>query len=196
MLSRQFLSCADPDGRAESRVSPFELPFSSEESKAMSERCMSDPLKLQILDYLEAHNTMTLGTCSADTPWAATVFYASDDLRLYFFSAPDSRHCQNLALNPRVAATIQEDYHDWRKIKGIQLEGKVILVDSIVEKAKAMAVYARKYPAVIKLFTNPASGLFYKAFLKVKFYCVIPDKLFFIDNEKGFGKRQELAISE
>ena len=129
---------------------------------------------------------MTLGTCSGDVPWAATVFYASDDLRLYFFSVPDSRHCQNLAANPRVAVTVQEDYHDWRKIKGIQLEGTAILVDSMIEKAKAMAIYARKYPEVIKLFTNPASGLFYKAFLKVKFYCVIPEKAFFHRQRTGF----------
>jgi uncharacterized protein YhbP (UPF0306 family) len=155
---------------------------------------MSDPLKQQILDYLETHNTMTLATCSGDLPWAATVFYASNDLRLYFFSVPDSRHCQNLAANPRVAVTIQEDYRDWRKIKGIQLEGTVTAVDGLVEKAKAMAVYAGKYPEIIKLFTNPASGLFYQAFLKVKFYCIIPERLFFIDNEQGFGKRQELAI--
>ena len=155
---------------------------------------MADELKQQVLKYLETHNTMTLGTCSDDVPWAATVFYASDDFRLYFFSVPDSRHCQNLAANPRVAVTVQEDYHDWQKIKGIQLEGTAVLVDSIIEKAKAMAVYARKYPEVIKLFTNPASGVFHKAFLKVKFYCVVPEKLFFIDNEQGFGKRQELAI--
>ena len=155
---------------------------------------MADELKQQVLKYLETHNTMTLGTCSDDVPWAATVFYASDGLRLYFFSVPDSRHCQNLAANPRVAVTVQEDYHDWQKIKGIQLEGTAILVDSIIEKAKAMAVYARKYPEVIKLFTNPASGVFHQAFLKVKFYCVVPEKLFFIDNEQGFGKRQELAI--
>ena len=155
---------------------------------------MADELKQQVLNYLETHNTMTLGTCSGDAPWAATVFYASDDLHLYFFSVPDSRHCQNLAANPRVAVTVQEDYHDWRRIKGIQLEGTAILVDSMIEKAKAMAIYARKYPEVIKLFTNPASGVFYKAFLKVKFYCVIPEKVFFIDNEQGFGKRQELVI--
>jgi uncharacterized protein YhbP (UPF0306 family) len=93
-----------------------------------------------------------------------------------------------------VAVTIQEDYHDWRKIKGIQLEGSVALVDSVAAKAKAMAIYAGKYPDIIRLFTNPASGLFYKAFFKVKFYCVAPQKLFFIDNEQGFGKRQELAI--
>ena len=157
---------------------------------------MPEDLKQQILDYMEAHNTMTLATCSADVPWAATVFYASDELRLYFFSAPDSRHCQNLAGNARVAVTIQDDYHDWRQIKGIQLEGAVTLVDGVLEKAKAMAVYARKYPQVIKLFLDPGSGVFYKAFLKVKFYCVIPQKVFFIDNEQGLGKRQELTVSE
>ena len=155
---------------------------------------MSEQLKQQILDYMEAHNTMTLATSSGDVPWAATVFYANDDLHLYFFSAPDSRHCQNLAVNARVAVTIQEDYRDWREIKGIQLEGMVALVDGFLEKAKAMAVYARKYPQVIKLFTDPGSGVFYKAFLKVKFYCVTPQRVYFIDNEQGFGKRQELTV--
>ena len=98
---------------------------------------------------------MTLATCAGDAPWAATVFFASDDLRLYFFSAPESRHCQNLVANSRVAVTIQEDYKDWRKIKGVQLEGRVELVDGVVAKAKAMTVYALKFPEVIKLFTDP-----------------------------------------
>lgn len=157
---------------------------------------MAENLKRQILDYMESHNTMTLATAQGDSPWAATVFYASDDLKLYFFSAPDSRHCQNLAVNARVAVTIQEDYHDWRRIKGIQLEGRVAAVDSIIEKGKAMTAYARKYPDVIKIFADPQSGALYKAFLKVKFYQVVPERLYFIDNEQGFGKRQELAAEE
>ena len=158
---------------------------------------MPDELRQQILAYIESHNTMTLGTCGDNIPWAATVFYASDDLRLYFFSAPEARHSQNLAANSRVAVTIQEDYRDWRKIKGIQLEGKATLVDSVLAKAKAMTAYARKYPEVMKVFANPAGGAFYQTFLKVKFYCVVPEKLFYIDNEKfGLGKRQELNLAE
>ncbi len=157
---------------------------------------MSEALKRQILDYLACHNTMTLATCDAEAPWAATVFYANEDLSLYFFSSPESRHCQNLARNPRVAVTIQEDYKDWRVIKGVQLEGGVSVIDSLLEKAKVMAIYARKYPAVIKLFTDPASGIYHKAFLKVKFYRVAPERLFFVDNEQGFGKRQELPIEK
>lgn len=157
---------------------------------------MTDPLKQQILDYLKFHNTMTLATSVGDVPWAATVFYASDELELYFFSSPDSRHGQNLSVNSRVAVTIQEDYKDWRAIKGIQLEGRAVLVDGVIEKAKAMAIYARKYADVIKLFTDPASGVFYKAFLKVKFYRVEPEKVFFIDNQQGFGKRQEFTLEK
>jgi len=157
---------------------------------------MAENLKRQILAYVESHNTMTLATSQGDSPWAATVFYASDGLRLYFFSAPDSRHCQNLAVNPRVAVTIQEDYHDWRRIKGIQLDGRVVTVDSVIEKGKAMTVYARKYPDVVKIFSDPESGALYKAFLKVKFYRVVAERVYYIDNEQGFGKRQELAAEE
>ena len=157
---------------------------------------MSDDLKQQVLDYLHTHNTMTLATCAGGVPWAATVFYASEQWKLYFFSVPQSRHCQNLAANSRVAATIQEDYKDWRGIKGIQLEGEGLLLDSVLDKTKAMAIYARKYPEVIKLFTTPGSGVFYQAFLKVKFYCVVPERIFYIDNEQGFGKRQELDLTE
>ena len=157
---------------------------------------MPDDLKQQVIQYLRAHNTMTLATCAHEVPWAATVFYASEEWKLYFFSVPQSRHGQNLAANARVAVTIQEDYKDWRRIKGIQLEGKGLLLDSTLEKTKAMAVYARKYPEVIKLFTTPGSGVFYQAFLKVKFYCIVPDKMHFIDNEQGFGKRHELELTE
>jgi uncharacterized protein YhbP (UPF0306 family) len=155
---------------------------------------MAEELKRQILEYLQSHNTMTLATCMDSVPWAATVFYANDGLSLYFFSVPESRHCQNLAANARVAVTVQEDYKDWRQIKGVQLEGKVTLVDSVIENAKALAIYGRKYPDVVKLFTDPSSGMFYKAFLKVRFYRVTPERVLFIDNAQGFGKRQELDL--
>jgi hypothetical protein len=69
-------------------------------------------------------------------------------------------------------------------------------IDSLIEKGKVMVVYARKFPEAMNVFTNPASGVFYKAFLKVKFYRVVPEKVLFIDNEQGFGQRQELEIQE
>jgi hypothetical protein len=157
---------------------------------------VSQTLCDEILTYLEAHNTMTLGTCRDGAPWAATVFYSSAGLDLYFISPPDSRHCQNLAANPRVAVTIQEDYRDWRKIKGIQLEGKVEPVEGEAARAAAIATYSRKYPEVMKLFTDPGSELFYRAFQKTRFYRVVAERVFYIDNERGFGRRQEWIVAD
>ena len=153
-----------------------------------------DDVRSFILAYLESHHTITLATCQENQPWAATVFYASTDLTIYFFSDPKTRHAQNIAANPRVAATIQEDYHDWRKIKGLQMEGEVLPVASVFEKARAMTAYARKYPDVIKVFTNPQSGALYKAFLKVRFYSFSPETIYYIDNERSFGKREEYRV--
>jgi uncharacterized protein YhbP (UPF0306 family) len=153
-----------------------------------------DEVRSLILAYLESHNTVTLGTCHENQPWSATVFYASNELTIYFFSDPKTRHAQNIAVNPRVAATIQEDYHDWRKIKGLQMEGEVFAINSMFEKAKAMTVYARKYPEVIKVFTSPQSGALYKAFLKVQFYSFAPETIYYIDNERSFGKREEYRV--
>ena len=157
---------------------------------------MSAELEEQVLAYLRTHNTMTLATSAGNVPWAATVFYANDRWQLYFFSSPDARHSQNLRENSRAAVTIQEDYHDWRTIQGIQLEGRVAAVEGVLEKAQAMAVYARKYADIIKLFNDPASGILHKAFLKVKFYRVTPEKIFYIDNARGFGQRQELDLRD
>ena len=62
---------------------------------------MSPPLKARVLALLGEHHVMTLASVGADGPWAAAVFYAHDDLRLYFLSAPTSRHAVNLAAEPR-----------------------------------------------------------------------------------------------
>lgn len=157
---------------------------------------MSDALKQEILDYLQSHNTVTLATCAGDVPWAATVFYASDGFCLYFLSVPESRHCGNLAANPRVAATIQEDYKDWRDIKGVQLEGTVEAVDSEAGKAAGMTIYAAKYPEVLRAFAGPDAGVLAAAFRKVKLYRLAPTRVFFIDNARGFGNRQEWVVAD
>ena len=60
-------------------------------------------------------------TRGPEGPWAAAVFYANTGFALYFLSSPTSRHGRNIGGNAKAAATIQEDYSDWREIKGIQL---------------------------------------------------------------------------
>jgi len=169
-------------------------------------------LKETVLNYLKEHYTMTIATAEGETPWAAAVFYANDGFTLYFLSDPESRHSKNIAENPVVAVTINEDYHDWRKIKGIQMEGKAELVATEEQVARAVATYVNKYSftaAYLKLISSPfprIAGYLDKLLSRLpfmpslpttftaSFYKVIPTKVRFIDNEKNFSHHEEFLV--
>ncbi len=155
---------------------------------------------------------MTIATANEETPWAASVFYANDGFTLYFLSDPESRHSKDIAENPVVAVTVNEDYHDWRKIKGIQMEGKAELVTTEEEMAKAVATYVAKYSftaAYLKLMSSPfpsIAGYLDKLLSRLpfvpglpttftaRFYKITPTKVRFIDNEKSFGHHEEFIL--
>jgi uncharacterized protein YhbP (UPF0306 family) len=120
--------------------------------------------------------------------WAAAVFYASEEFFLYFLSAAHTRHAQNLSDNSRAAATIQEDYADWPEIKGIQLEGTVELLAG-EERDGAIALYQAKYP-----FVGAANAAISEALERVVWYRLTPQRLYFIDNSKGFGHRDQVEL--
>ena len=81
-----------------------------------------EALKKTIIAYMEIHNTLSPATEKDGAPHAATVFYVNTGFEIYFLSSPLTRHGEHLAHNPRVSATIDEDYSNWLLIKGIQLE--------------------------------------------------------------------------
>ena len=152
---------------------------------------MPTEVRAQVLAYLQSHRVVTLATEADGNLWAAAVFYASDGFTLYFLSSPTSRHCLNLANNPRVAATIQEDYADWMEIKGVQLEGVASQLSG-EEELLARQRYAEKFPVVGQLAQAPEAVV--KAMAKVRWYRLVPRRLFFIDNAAGFGARAEVDI--
>ncbi len=169
-------------------------------------------IKETVLKYLKEHYTLTLATAGDETPWATAVFYANDGFFLYFLSDPESRHSKDIAENPVVAVTVNEDYHDWRKIKGIQMEGKAELVATEDEWSKAVAIYVAKYSftaAYLKLMSSPFPrivGYLDKLLTKLpfvpglpkipsyKFYKITPTKVRFIDNEKSFAHHEEFTL--
>ena len=136
--------------------------------------------------YLSAHHVMTLAAQGADGPWAAAVFYASDDHDLIFLSSPTSRHARQLALDARCAATIHSEVTDWRSIQGVQLEGRVhSLAEG--ERARAMQVYGEKFPFVRPAVAAPA---IVQALARVHWYRLRIARLYFLDNAQGFGQRR------
>ena len=141
--------------------------------------------------YLAEHHVMTLATQGAAGPWAAAVFYAWDGASLIFLSSAKTRHAIDLAADPRCAATIQEDYSDWPRIKGIQLEGRVARLSGD-DEAEARRQYGEKFPIARPLAKLPPAIV--EAFARVNWYRLTPSRMYFIDNSKGFGHRNEIAL--
>ena len=152
---------------------------------------MTDSLREKTLAYLENHNVMTLATSGPEGLWAAAVFYVSQDFTLYFLSAPATRHSRNIAAQPKVAVTIQEDYQDWREIRGIQLEGTAYQIEG-AERARAIARYGRKFPIIGNLTQAPVEIV--QAMSKIGWYKVLPERLYMIDNSLGLGHRDQVPV--
>ena len=152
---------------------------------------MKDALRARVQGYLQEHHVATLATGGSEGIWAAAVFYVSDGYTLYFLSSPTSRHCQNLAHSECVAVTIQEDYADWPDIKGVQIEGAASEVEGAAEEL-ARKLYGQKYGLIGKLAQAPAAIV--KAMAKVRWYKVVPQRLYFIDNSSGFGHRDQVDL--
>ncbi len=153
---------------------------------------MNASLHERVLAFLGEHHVMTLATLGADGPWAAAVFYAHEDLRLYFLSAPTSRHAQNLAADARAAATIQRDYDDWPGIRGLQLEGTVRAV-AAADEPRVRALYQQRYPLVAGGAGVPRRIL--EALDRIRWYEFVPKDVWLIDNTLGFAHREHLSPS-
>ncbi len=152
---------------------------------------MDDGVQAKALAYLASHHVMSLATTGREGVWAAAVFYVNDGFTLYFLSSSSTRHSQNGALQPEAAATIQEDYHAWQAIKGIQLEGRISLIEG-PERAAAIVKYGMKFPLVGNLKQAPLAVV--KAMSKVSWYKLVPSRLYMIDNSLGLGHRDEIVL--
>ena len=148
---------------------------------------MALKLPAAVAEYLAGHHVMTLATQGGDGPWAAALFYVPDGDDLIFLSSPSSRHCRDLALQPGCAATIQSEVDDWRDIQGVQIEGQVSELQG-EERSRAQRLYGERFP-----FARPGSApaAIALALARVRWYRLRISRLYFIDNRRGFGQRQQ-----
>src|SRR5689334_4544216 len=134
---------------------------------------MAQELPQPVLEYLSSQKTITLATASGDgTPHARTFMYVNDGPVLYFWARPSSTTATHIQSNPRVSFAIDEYVQDWNKAKGIQGEGQSQLVSSGDEVAKAVELFAERFPL-------PSSGA---STTNITFFKIIPTALQFIDN--------------
>jgi uncharacterized protein len=145
-------------------------------------------LRARIESFLQAHHVMSLATAGPDGPWSAAVFYASEGTTLYFVSAASSRHGRDIDAAGRAAATIQAQEDDWRRIRGLQIEGAAVRVAQ-ADIALAQRVYGSKFPLLAQAPPEIAAAL-----ARVQWYRLEPRRIRLIDNTLGFGHREELAL--
>ncbi|GAB4171895.1 MAG: pyridoxamine 5'-phosphate oxidase family protein [Rhodocyclaceae bacterium] len=149
-------------------------------------------LSSRVLDYLAGHRVLTLATHGPQGVWAAALFYANEGFRLYFLSSPSSRHCMDLAADPRVAGTVQDECSDWREIRGLQFEGLAREISSEQVRC-ARRLYAAKHPLIDRLAGAPPAIV--EAMARVRWYAIEVARIRLIDNSAGFGHREELLLA-
>jgi uncharacterized protein YhbP (UPF0306 family) len=143
-------------------------------------------IRQAISDYLRTHRKMTLATVTLDgRPLAHTVEYVSDNGPLiYFATKKTTRKAQNIMKNANVSFAVDEDYDDWMKIQGVQVEGRATILSDEKDIKCAMDLFVNKFPFVAEFAPDPDMVL-----VKIE-----PVAGFFLDNTKGFAHRDEVKF--
>jgi uncharacterized protein len=155
---------------------------------------MSADTAIRIAAFLDANHVMSLATCGAEGPHAASVFYVRDGLALLWVSDPESRHSAQLEANARVAATIAPDYFDYDDIRGVQLSGQARVITDASERANARLILHARYPYLQRISENRQA--LREAYQRMEFYRLEPTRLVLIDNSCGFGHKDILELGD
>lgn len=154
-------------------------------------------VKSTICRFLIRHTTLSLATCYENRAWSTDRFFASDDsCQLHFVSSGTTRHCQQIADNPRVSVSISGTYTDWGTIKGLQLDGTASVV-STSDHEDVVKTYMAKFPSLQKMYHAPENEQekqIVTRLLESRFYRISPTWIRLIDNNKGFGHKEEMLF--
>jgi nitroimidazol reductase NimA-like FMN-containing flavoprotein (pyridoxamine 5'-phosphate oxidase superfamily) len=140
---------------------------------------IEDPLRAEILSYISSHNVCRIAISDGKSPSAYSMYYLNVGLKVYFESDPVSQKVQILRANPKISMAIDEDYADWRNIKGAQINGRANILDETAS-ARIRRAYLEKFPIIEEIGGLPAHHVFIE---------VVPEKVYFMDFSKKFGNR-------
>ena len=141
---------------------------------------MDKTTERDILRIMKGHNLLTLATLRSDGyPQATTITFANDGLTIYAVIGKDSQKAKNIRKNNKVSLTIDRDYKDWNKIRGLSMGGTAEVLRAGAKKDHAQALLVEKFPEMKQMGTNDYANL---AFLKIS-----PEVISVLDYTKGFG---------
>jgi len=130
----------------------------------------------QITEFIHKHHIFTLATSAGNIPYTSTCFYEYiTELNMFVFTTDhDTRHAQEMIVQPMVAGAIALETTMVGKIQGIQFTGKSIeLTGETYEIANH--AYLKKFPIA--------------NFKKLTLWGIKPDFIKMTHNRLGFGKK-------
>ncbi|RPI24477.1 MAG: hypothetical protein EHM70_21255 [Chloroflexota bacterium] len=141
---------------------------------------------LNISDLLSL-STLSLATVGeAGEPHVAPVYFAqAEDMRLYFFSENHTQHGRDLGKNADASVCIYPETQSWREIRGLQMRGRVSVVERGPEWDAAWSLYVEKFPF--------AAGMRWMI-KRHTLYVFIPGWVRLIDNRSGLGYKEEWTL--
>lgn len=102
-------------------------------------------LKEVIEDTLRDGLVINLSTSSDNKPWIAALLYCYDsDYNLYWLTKEETRHSQNIAVNPSVSANITAIMNNGLA-RQLQIEGAAGLADNVDMSMKVEAKYHERH---------------------------------------------------
>lgn len=128
---------------------------------------MSVDVEKIVREYLPDVIHMSLASCKDSKPWVCEVHYAYDeDLNVYFFSTPSSRHSLEIAGNASVAGSVVRQHQLGEPRAGVYFEGTAKELGPGQEQDKALACYverlSRSKEDLLKETKQPDGHQFYK----------------------------------
>jgi len=158
-------------------------------------------MEQKITRFLKRHHVLTLSTVSGQGSWTAHCFYAfiPDHQALVFTTDPETRHGSEMLQNPNVSGGIMLETKMIGKIRGIQLTGRALPLESIVTPAKAGAPSLTTNAPLLS--TTKGRTAYLKRFpfalaVKLDLWILHIDYIKMTDNRLGFGKKLEWRREE
>lgn len=135
---------------------------------------MNHPDK-RISDFLKEHHVLTLATCTENNAWCAHCYYVwlKEENCFVFTSGAESKHVQDVNVNPKVAGSVVLETSIVGKVQGIQFRGTMEIPEKELA-TKAKIAYYKKFPLAVAI--------------KTTLWVVHADYIKMTDNRLGFGK--------
>lgn len=149
---------------------------------------MNEKLR-QIRSLLAGQSTLVLATLDSNAnPRSTPLFFiARDDLRLYWFSARSSQHSRNCAHSPRASVAIFRNTRNWKRIRGVQMDGMVSVISHRALRRQLTHDYCVRFG-----LEDGFQGVIRRSAL----YCFTPAWVRYLDNSREFGFKFQLTIGE